>query len=278
MPTFAFWNTGRNAPVEAVVALVREWRVDILVLAESGIPISDLVRGLNAGGKSVYFPDPGNSTRLTVLTRFYAAPSTLIRDSHGIAIRHYSMPLGRSLLLAAVHLPSKLRKKTEEQILVSTRIARYVREAEQQVGHRRTVLIGDLNMNPFEVGVVGSDGLHAIMDRRIAAGGSRVVDGEDCHFFYNPMWGVFGDNKGSPPGTYYRNTGSQVNYFWNVFDQVLVRPSLLPYLVGQPIEVVTELAGTSLLTGSGRPDHHATSDHLPVVCRLNEILEDSNVD
>lgn len=111
------------------------------------------------------------------------------------------MPLGDSILVVAAHLPSKLWKKTEDQILASMRVARYIRDAESRVGHSRTIVIGDLNMNPFETGVVGSEGFHAIMDRRIAASGSRTVSGEQCSFFYNPTWGTFGDLDGKPPGT-----------------------------------------------------------------------------
>ena len=58
-------------------------------------------------------------------------------------------------------------------------------------------------MNPFEEGVVGAKGLHAVMTRRIAAKGSRVVQGKEYPFFYNPMWGLFGDRQDSPSGTYY---------------------------------------------------------------------------
>ena len=139
------------------------------------------------------------------------------------------------------------------------------------------LVLADLNMNPFETGVVGSEGFHAIMDRRIAASGSRTVSGEQCSFFYNPMWGTFGDLDGKPPGTYYYNSGGEVNYYWNVFDQVLLRPSLLPLMEPGCVNVVTELMGTSLLTEDGHPDRDAMSDHLPIVCRLNEISEGANV-
>ncbi len=277
MPTLAFWNVDGNVAAEAIAAFAHEAQADILVLAENQWPVSALLRALNAGVTRFYFPDLGNSDRLTIFTRFSTDPTTLIRDSHGIAIRHYEFPLGESLLLVAVHLSSKLRKKTEEQILASTRVARFIREAEARVGHLRTVVIGDLNMNPFEVGVVGSEGLHAIMDRRIAAAGSRMVAGEECHFFYNPMWAAFGDADSTPPGTYFYDAGGEVNFYWNVFDQVLLRPSLVDFMADDTATVVTELQGESLLNEAGRPDRRKTSDHLPIICRLREIMEESDV-
>jgi len=68
----------------------------------------------------------------------------------------------------AVHLSSKLYQKQDDHILYSTRLARQIGEAEQSLGHSRTLIIGDLNMNPFESGVVGAEALHGVADRRIA--------------------------------------------------------------------------------------------------------------
>jgi hypothetical protein len=144
MPNLAFWNLNGKVDAVTVAALAFEWDVDILILAENGIHNSKLATALNSGRNRFYFPDMGNSDRLTIFTRFTVTPASLIRDTFGTSIRHYQLPLGDSFLVVAVHLPSKLYMKTEDQILEATRIARYVREAEETVGHSRTVLIGDL--------------------------------------------------------------------------------------------------------------------------------------
>lgn len=277
MPTIAFWNIGGIGSPDRVAAFATGSDVDILVLAECKLPIGPLLRALNSGQKRLFFSDEGDSDRLVILTRFQTdAKTTIIRDSMGVSIRHYQMPIGDTFLLVAVHLPSKHWKSTDDQILASTRLAGYVRRAEQNVGHTRTVIIGDLNMNPFEAGVVGSEGLHAVMDRRIAAAGSRVVYGETRDFFYNPMWAHFGDADSTPPGTYFYNSGSEVNYYWNIFDQILIRPALLSCFSNDSVNVVTEIEGDSLLNDRGRPDRKTGSDHLPIVVSLSEIKEPSN--
>ena len=38
---------------------------------------------------------------------------------------------------------------------------------ENKAGHKRTVLVGDLNMNPFETGLVTASGLNATMTRKL---------------------------------------------------------------------------------------------------------------
>ena len=41
------------------------------------------------------------------------------------------------------------------------------------------------------------------------------------------MWGLLGDGSRGPAGTFFHRHAEQEAYFWNMFDQVLVRPALL---------------------------------------------------
>lgn len=121
------------------------------------------------------------------------------------------------------------------------------------------MIIGDLNMNPFEHGMIAADGIHGISDRRIAAKGTRQVGKKLRRYFYNPMWNHFGDGLPAPPGTYYYDSSSQVNHYWNIFDQVLIRPELLDGFNDENLKVVTEIDSTSLLKESGCPDRSNSS-------------------
>ena len=124
-------------------------------------------------------------------------------------------------------------------------------------------------MNPFEIGVVSAAGFHGVMDQRIAQRGSRRIKGKKYAFFYNPMWGLLGDTSTGPPGTYYYDTGTQTNLFWNMYDQVLIRPELLHNFHAEELAVLTEVDNKSLLSSSGIPDIHIGSDHLPVLFKLD---------
>lgn len=41
------------------------------------------------------------------------------------------------------------------------------------------------------------------------------------------MWSLHGDIGNNVTGSYYYKNAELVNYHWNVFDQVLIRPSLI---------------------------------------------------
>ena len=44
--------------------------------------------------------------------------------------------------------------------------------------------------------------------------------------FYNPMWNLLGDAQ-EPYGTYYyAGNGHPINTYWNIYDQVIIRPAL----------------------------------------------------
>jgi hypothetical protein len=85
------------------------------------------------------------------------------------------------------------------------------------------------------------------------------------------MWGYFGDVTGSPAGTYYYERAEQTMYFWNIFDQVLLRPDLLPYFRSEDLQILTGDGRSSFLSAKGLPDNSIASDHLPVLFKLHLV-------
>ena len=93
--------------------------------------------------------------------------------------------------------------------------------------------------------------------------------GQRYPFFYNPMWSFLGDRNGTAPGTYHLSASEDVCYFWNAFDQVLIRPELMQRLGPDSVQVVSTVGDVSLLDAVGKPDRSQYSDHLPVLLRLD---------
>jgi exonuclease III len=192
-----------------------------------------------------------------------------LHDHTGIAVRHISPPLGDDFILVCVHLPSKRFYAEEDQAHICFCLNEIIKENESKVGHTRTVVVGDLNIDPFGPGVAFASGLNAVCDKRIAKNGGRYIDNKRYTYFYNPMWNYFGDSSLRPPGTYFYDSGKCVNYYWRIFDQVLIRPDLIDRFEIERLKIITEINGRSLLTKKGRPNKQKGSDHLPITFSLN---------
>jgi hypothetical protein len=224
---FIFWNLNRKPLAEVAAEISIEQSADIVVLAESGDPVSLLLafnRNISSSDRGFHFAS-GQCRALTILTRFSAELIRPVWESERISIRRLELPARADVLICAVHLPSKLHWSDSSQAFESIELARQIMAEEDRVGHRRSVLLGDFNMNPFEPGMISANGLHAVMSRQVASRIARTVQGREHRFFYNPMWGHLGDLRGATAGSYFREAAEHVNYFWNVFDQVPCDPN-----------------------------------------------------
>jgi len=143
----------------------------------------------------------------------------------------------------------------------------FIQQAEKQVEHQRTIVIGDFNMNPYEKGMVNANGFNAVMSRSIAMNRERTLQGRQYGSFFNPMWGLMGDSSPGSPGTHYYLPSGHSSYYWHTFDQVLVRPDLLDFVTPRSITILDTDGERSLLSRNGQPDKSWASDHLPLLFR-----------
>lgn len=270
MLTFLFWNINRKPLADAIVRLVQEHRVDVLMLAESVSGPVGMLQKLNQDSADFHYAPSRAPTAVDVFTRFSGQFLTPTFESGRVSIRRMALPARVELLLAMVHLPSKFYWSEDSQAFECAELARSIREEETRAGHSRTLLIGDLNVDPFERGVVSASGLHGLMTRQLASRKNfRTVQEKDYPTFYNPMWGHFGDRSGGPSGSYYYEGAEHKAYFWHLFDQVLMRPEVLDFCPNDPVSIITRAGDTPLLSESGRPDQSVASDHLPLLFGLS---------
>ncbi len=271
MPNFLFWNMARKPLTDSLARLAARHQTDVLLLAECALSPRQVLAALNKTEKvwSWVAPLAGQEQKVTIFTRFKPNLLAPRLDAPRWTIQELSWPDAPSVLVVAVHFPSKWNTDTGSQAFECIELANDIRAVETQVGHRRTLVVGDFNMNPFEEGMIAANGLHAQSSRVIALGGSRRVDGRDYRFFYNPMWNFWGDNGRGPGGTYFYRGSQIVSLSWNIFDQVLLRPELLPFFDGAQLEILTGDGEISFLTRAGTPTTRGGSDHLPIRFRLD---------
>ena len=272
MTRFLFWNLNRRELHGFVARLARQEKADVVILAECPTSPAQLLEELNADSPDYadarhYQYAPGNCGHLLFFTRFESNLLTPLFESHRVSIRRLTLPRCQSILVAAAHLPAKMNFSEESLLVESVHLAQAIDEVEIAEGHQRTILLGDMNMNPFEAGMVIAGGLHAVMSRRVAARMTRLVQKQRYKFFYNPMWNHFGDH-GEAGGTFYFEGAEHLCYYWNLFDQVLLRPALLKGFAPENVRIPTSIRGFSLLQEDGQPDKETMSDHLPVTLEL----------
>jgi endonuclease/exonuclease/phosphatase family metal-dependent hydrolase len=267
--TVLFWNINKKDLKEPIKRLVELHDVDILLLAVCTTAITDILSSLNAE-RSDYFFSPGLCEKIKVFTRFAVELTRPVYEEERLTIRRLTLPMSVDVLLAVLHFPSKVRWTEEDQMVECVRLINAIKLTENDIGHERTLLIGDLNMNPFEKAMVAAGGLNSVMDRNVAKKRRRVVQGRAYPFFYNPMWSFLGDlSRGKVPGThYYDSSGVQINYHWNMFDQVLIRPDLIDNFDLTDLDILVDDGNVQFVHATGRINNDI-SDHLPLKFSIN---------
>ena len=274
---FLFWNANRAGALPSIGRLVEAQSVDTLILAECPVEEAAMLEHLNglpsqASGLAFWSSSPIVKTSLKIYTR---APKDRfgmidgVPDTSHFLLRQITADDGNKYVLAAVHLISPMWASAETQRQGTADAAKEVRRAESIIEKdvRRSIVVGDFNLDPFDPGVANANRFHGVMSREEASQERRLVLGKPYEFYYNPMWGLLGDREGRPPGTYYYLDGIDC-LFWHMFDQVLVRPSLISAFKEKTLAVLDHDGRASLLTSRGRPNPDVC-DHLPLVFSMD---------
>lgn len=274
MLNLLFWNLNKKSLSESVGLLAEEKEADIIVLAEMPDNTEEILTRLRQYNSGFMVGGPILPRRRVILYhRFSSAQVQCLRLAKFWTIYQLDLSDGEPLILVAVHMPAKSRRGYtgfDNRLILFRRLRQNILEKENALGTNRTIVVGDFNQNPFDKEVVYLDTLNAVMDPDVANRVSCQWDGQTYKYFYNPMWTAYGRRQ-APMGTYYYQEPDYVRYYWHVFDQVLLRPDLIPALGDEMPTFITELGDKSLLRANGRPDNRRFSDHLPIALSLNII-------
>ena len=277
--TFLFWNIyGRHEKsklareaslLSSIPRLAVAQGVDVFLFAECTFASEAIVAALNAGGVGSYYHVQSSNDRVKFFSRLDGNPWTdRFRDPFEDRLTVLELAASTRIVVAGIHFWSRIDVPDEgDRADLAADLADDIRAIEKDVNYERTVLVGDFNMNPFEKGLVARRSFHAMISKPLARTIRRLGRRAEYPCFYNPMWSCFGDRPGGPPGTFFfSNTLAPTNHFWNMYDQVLLRPDLIDSLTR--LEVLDSDGQTSLVTKEGRPKKAMFADHLPIVFEL----------
>ncbi|MGH6668639.1 hypothetical protein R3O55_012750 [Bacteroides hominis] len=272
---FLFWNINKkNNFFDVIRDVLYTEDIDILMIAE--YPLDDpeeLLSIINRPPSTYqyeYLIPNATYDKVKIFTRFKSSLIEPKMDKPRLSAKQFLSPLlNQYITFVTCHLPSKVNMANDELSEYAEEVKEFIEDVEENVGHKRTIVCGDFNMNPFDNGIIKARGLHAVMEKSIAQRGKAKIRNNDYDFFYNPMWGFLGDNGcGSVSGTMYYNSCDSINYYWHLYDQVLIRPELISIFDSKKLEIITNIKEYTLLTSNGIIDKEKYSDHLPIKFNL----------
>ncbi len=267
---FLFWNINKKMILEEIKMLVDYYNIDVLLLAENNTDDNKILGILNSD-KNNFYASPGRLfKRISIYSKF---ENKFIKEKKGhgrYKNRNFALPGKTEILLVVIHYQDKRNWTSADQNAEISNLMDDINEKQKEYKHRRTIIVGDFNMNPFEQAMVQHTGLHSVQDKNIAKTKQRKVAGKNYHLYYNPMWNFFGDTaENKIPGTYYYNSGKPINYYWNMFDQVIVGHELIDSFDSKELNIINKIGNINLLNSRGIINKKDYSDHLPIKFQLN---------
>lgn len=259
-----FWNTHKNEKINKVLYdIIVENNISIVVLAEYKANLQQLIENLMDCGLRMQQYITVGCERIIIIGK-------MINVEPGIQTKHLSMQIIESnFILCCIHLNSQIYANNEEQRSILIRqIVDEILKKENELKTENTVIVGDFNINPYDTGCLDARYFHSLPIYSETTRKSRKIMGKDFFMFYNPMWNLLGDAK-EPYGTFYYLGNNTVNTYWNMYDQVILRPALRKRFVDESLKIITETENIYLLNNDGHPDKKI-SDHLPIMFEIQE--------
>lgn len=273
-----FWNINeKRTPFEDVIKDISN-DIDILVLAEADKIDNTRIETLTG----LTMIKSAIKTDINKLTpKFFVSQNGFIFShlntviSKRLVINVLEVPGHEEILFSGIHFPSKLEYSLTTQDKIANNYINWVNEIEDILEIKRTIIVGDFNMNPFEIGMIAPSSFNATLSEVIARNHRlRSFHYNEFDYFYNPMWNFMGDqdySKGTKklPGSYYfyTTTDSEAIY-WNLFENILLRPSVIDYLDLSSIRIPIAIHGHQLANANFVLDKRNYSDHLPLLFNL----------
>lgn len=262
---YLFWNTYKNDNINAILCdLIIENSISIIVLSEYSANVNELLKMLHIQGISMQQIPTIGCERICII----GEKGVCIEPQLQIDRATFQV-INNNTILCGVHLNSQIYSDNAERREIDIeQIVFNILNLERELNTKKSIIVGDFNVNPYDKSCVSARYFHGIPIYEEAIRESRQVAGKEFYMFYNPMWNFLGDFK-EPFGTYYHNSAETINPYWNVYDQVIIRPALRKQFIDDNLLIITKTKKVSLLDQDRHPNRKI-SDHLPITFEIKE--------
>lgn len=171
MINILYWNAGirteedrhsiRGENVrQKIIELILENNIDIVILAEYTFDMKLMCDMLSVNGKDFKTaPVPEDSrAKMLVSMKFNVE---LIRDSKYYFICSINNVL-TDFLIAGLHFPSKRYAENRDREIVAEQFMDALCEAQSEAEHKKVIIAGDFNADPFEEVMLKANYFHAL--------------------------------------------------------------------------------------------------------------------
>lgn len=269
---FLFWNLNKKDLSTFIVDLVMQEAVDIVILAESdSINHMLLERELTRTYKGPFTSRFKNGHKSLLLDNLSKPVQRANVDKRTSACE-YNIN-GENILIVGVHLRDKYSHDSEDLYQMAGQHRAFI----DSYNVKKTIIVGDFNMNPYEKGIMSATGFNAIMSKEdIKYNPVRTFGYSNTSLYYNPSWEAYRFTH--PNGSFhYKSNTEASNPYWHLLDQVLLSPELMDSFVNGSIKIIKRIGSTNLLKKSKSrassyetliPNKGLYSDHLPIVFKI----------
>lgn len=265
--TFLTWNIHKEDCLQPLKEIIRDFEVDILLLNESLLDDTQIYQ--ETGLKRIV----SSHKKCKLYSKLPATAFYLHNDTISEEILFSCLKIKNdTILVAGVHLPSKLWRNEVTQGEISTDCMRDLNQQQATLNSVQTIIFGDFNMNPFDIGMIKPTGFNSVSDK-VTAKKIRKFNKRFYERFYNPTVSLLGDfipamGTQKVTGTYYLKSLSNVNErHWNMLDNVLLKGKIIDTLDLTTIQIIQQTNSCKLVDIDKNKIFF--SDHLPLLFKLN---------
>jgi hypothetical protein len=253
----AFWNINNKDLYGIIIELCLENDIDIIGIAEGND--SNCWPLLKNGYELI-----SKNSKVQLFMRYNQNIIKSCLESERYSIVEVKLPIIESLTISCCHLVDKYSSPNVTQARECMKYLDDIVEFEKSTGTENTIVIGDFNINPYESAMVGAGFFNATNDKLIAQKKTRTVKGTCYKYFYNPMWKLYANDQ-RPLGTYYYIANDHESVHWNIIDNMLIRPCIIPFYSDSSLRILGKAGKDVLLTKHGFINKNKYSDHLPFI-------------
>lgn len=255
-----FWNMNKKDNADLALTFMREEEIGVAAFSEfSGTDFSaELLKG--SGYRSI---SHGGCDKVIVFARESIEVLECYEESRFTVL---PMKMGETyFIVAAAHLVDRMSSTDPEPRLVDIRkMMDIVHGYEITASISKTIVMGDLNANPYDREMLLPNAFNAMLFKGILRNKTaRTWCGDEYSFLYNPTIHWLSEESENYGSFYY--SGDCISPIWNCYDQALVSPELMDSINSYSY---LKRIGDRDLIAKVRPDSKI-SDHLPLVVDID---------